>query len=134
MVHAGLLLIEGRHSTGFRFAHRPNLDAEWTYWPATSHGPEPIDPHEAAFDVDEMEDLEPPEGGQEVWEATPRRPETRPYCGARTAYWRVKEHAPRYGFAGLLSELAFTRHGSQVIPDRVNAAGGGTRSRASPAL
>jgi len=79
----GLLLIVGRASTGFRFAHRASVDDGWVFWPGTSFGPEPWLPHAQAFDLDAMADLEPPS----------------PYAVPRDPYWTAREPEWAYGAA-----------------------------------
>ena len=102
LIHLGLLLVEGRHSTGFRFAHRASVDAEWTYWPGTSRGPEPSDPHQQAWDIDEMEELEPP------------RTHEQSYAGAVMPYWWLREPVPEYSAAARTSEH-ITEHKSEHV-------------------
>jgi len=110
LVHAGLLLIVGRASTGFRFAHRASLDDGWVFLPGTSLGAEPWDPHAQAFDLDAMADLEPP----------------RPYAVPCDPYWTVREPAWAYGSA---SDRAITA----VITGKNPIAALPPPSRASPA-
>ena len=104
--HAGLLLIEGRPSTGLRFAHRASCDAEWIYWPGTSHGPEPWDANADSFDVDALADLEPPipappgtEALRQSGKTRSSNPRPRPYAGAARPYWLLDEGRPAYGEA-----------------------------------
>jgi hypothetical protein len=60
LLHAGLILIQGRASTGFRFAHRAVAGDEWTWWPGDYRAPDPSDPYTTAWDIDPLEGIEPP--------------------------------------------------------------------------
>jgi hypothetical protein len=73
LLHAGLILIQGRASTGFRFAHRAVAGDEWTWWPGDYRVPDPSDPYTTAWDIDPLEGIELPAFHRvdDVHEATP---------------------------------------------------------------
>ena len=126
LLHLGLLLIDGRAATGFRFAHRACVSMEWTYWPGTRRGPDPCDPHQQAWDIDEMEELEPPRVQEQAYAATP------------APYWWLRESPQAYDGTSPRSEHGSV-HGSEHVfagsawlPPA--AEGPGASARASPLL